>query len=250
MATEGRENALARAFVDLADTLVSEFDVSDLLQSLVEYCVSLLEVDAAGLLLSDQRGGLSVMASSSEQVRLLELLQLQADAGPCLECFRSGRIVAVSDLSETRDRWPKFTAAAEEIGYASVHAIPLRLRETVIGALNLFSTKVGALPSTDLGTAQALADIATIGILQERAIHHVEMVVEQLQGALNSRILIEQAKGLLAEAGNLDMDQAFAQLRQLARGTNSLLISVAADLVEGRLDASLVLGEQPRLRQG
>jgi transcriptional regulator with GAF, ATPase, and Fis domain len=249
MGVVGRENALTRAFVDLADTLVSDFDVADLLHSLVEHCVTLLDADAAGLLLSDQRGGLQVLASSSEQARLLELFQLQADEGPCLECFRSGEAVSVPDLIETTDRWPQFASAARGAGYAAVHALPLRLRKEVIGALNLFSTETGHLPQDDVDVAQALADVATIGILQERAIHNREVVVEQLQGALNSRIVIEQAKGLLAEAGGIDMDAAFVAMRQMARRTNSLLAQVARDLVEGRMEAKVVLGEQVTTRK-
>jgi transcriptional regulator with GAF, ATPase, and Fis domain len=244
----GRENALTRAFVALADTLVRDFDVADLLHSLVEHCVTLLDADAAGLLLSDQRGGLQVLASSSEQAHLLELFQLQADEGPCLECFRTGEAVSVPDLAEMTDRWPQFTSAASTAGYAAVHALPLRLRSDVIGALNLFGGETGDLPEGDLEVAQALADVATIGILQERAIHHGEVVVEQLQGALNSRIVIEQAKGLLAEAGGLDMDEAFAAMRQMARRTNSLLAQVARDLVEGRLEARAVLSERTPTR--
>jgi transcriptional regulator with GAF, ATPase, and Fis domain len=250
MGTVGRENILTRAFVDLADTLVSDFDVADLLHSLVEHCVTLLGTDAAGLLLTDQRGGLQVLASSSEQARLLELFQLQADEGPCLECFRSGEAVSVPDLVETTERWPQFTSAALAADYAAVHALPLRLRKEVIGALNLFSTETGHLGQDDIGVAQALADVATIGILQERAIHHREMVVEQLQGALNSRIVIEQAKGLLAEAGGIDMDAAFAALRQMARRTNSLLAKVARDLVEGRMEAKVVFSEGVAARKG
>jgi transcriptional regulator with GAF, ATPase, and Fis domain len=249
MGVVGRENALTRAFVDLADTLVSDFDVAELLHSLVEHCVTLLDADAAGLLLSDQRGGLQVLASSSEQARLLELFQLQADEGPCLECFRSGEAVTVPDLIESTERWPQFASAASSAGYAAVHALPLRLRKEVIGALNLFGTEAGHLPQSDLDVAQALADVATIGILQERAIHNREVVVEQLQGALNSRIVIEQAKGLLAEAGGLDMDAAFVAMRQMARRTNSLLARVARDLVEGRMDAKAVLGERVATRK-
>jgi transcriptional regulator with GAF, ATPase, and Fis domain len=244
MGRVGRENELTRAFVDLADTLVGDFDVADLLHILVKDCVTLLDADAAGLLLSDQRGGLQVLASSSEQARLLELFQLQADEGPCLECFRSGEPVTVSDLSDATDRWPKFTSAAASAGYAAVNAMPLRLRKEVIGALNLFGTEPGSLSEEDLGVAQALADVATIGILQERAIHNREIVVEQLQGALNSRIVIEQAKGLLAEAGRLDMDAAFVALRHMARRTNTLLAQVARDLVEGRLQPTAVLAER------
>ena len=250
MGMVGRERALTRAFVSLADTLVGDFDVTDLLHSLVEHCVSLLDTDAAGLLLSDQRGGLQVLASSSERAHLLELFQLQADEGPCLECFRSAEPVAVADLSLATERWPLFANAAREAGYSAVHALPLRLRDDVIGALNLFGGEPRALPDDDLQVAQALADVATIGILQERAIHHGEMVVEQLQGALNSRIIIEQAKGLLAEAGGLDMDEAFSALRAAARRTNSLLVGVAGDLVEGRIEARSLLAHTKVAHQG
>jgi GAF domain-containing protein len=241
MNNESRESALARAFVSLADSLVRDFDVTELLHGLVEHCVELVDADAAGLLLSDQRGGLHVMASSSEQVRLLELFQLQADEGPCLESFRSGQPVSVPRLGEVATRWPQFAPAAVSSGYAAVHALPLRLRDDVIGALNLFCVTAGDLPPDDVKVAQALADVATIAILQERAIHHGELVVEQLQGALNSRIIIEQAKGLLAEAGQLDMDAAFDALRAMARRSNSLLSAVARDLVEGRIDAETLL---------
>lgn len=248
MTVGARERTLTRALVGLADTLVSDFDVADLLHDLVVECVGLLDVDAGGLLLSDQRGGLEVMASSSEQTRLLELFQVQAAEGPCLECFRSGEQIAVSDLTQAVERWPKFVPAAQAAGYAAVHAIPLRLRNEIIGALNLFAIRPHELSEEDSLVAQALADVATIGILQERTIHHREMVVEQLQGALNSRIVIEQAKGLLAEAGGLQMDEAFDVLRKEARSMSSLLAAVARDLVEGRLDANRLVAKQKRAR--
>lgn len=237
----GRERALTQAFVGLADTLVSDFDVADMLHDLVVECVDILDVDACGLLLSDQRGGLEVMASSTEPTRMLELFQVQTAEGPCLDCFRTGQQVAVDDLQDAAERWPRFVPAARTAGYAAVHAIPMRLRNEIIGALNLFATEPRELSEDDRRVAQALADVATIGILQERAIHHKETVVEQLQGALNSRIVIEQAKGLLAEAGNLQMDQAFEVLRRVARSSNTLLATVARDLVEGRLDAQGVV---------
>ena len=245
MGSSSREQALSRAFVELADTLVGDFDVADLLQGLVEHCVSLLDADAAGLLLSDQRGHLQLMASSSEASRLLELFQLQSDEGPCLDCFHTGRQVAVADLGAVSSRWPRFAVAAREQGYGAVHATPLRLREEVIGALNLFNAEPRALSADDLDVVQALADVATIAILQERATHHGEVVVEQLQGALNARVIIEQAKGLLAGASNLDMEQAFWRLRYAARSTNSRLADVALDLVEGRLDPSSIIAAPP-----
>ncbi|MGH8962837.1 MAG: ANTAR domain-containing protein [Jatrophihabitantaceae bacterium] len=236
-----REQELATAFVDLADTLVSDYDVADLLYRLVEHSVQLLDTDEAGLLLTDQRGSLHVMASTDEQTRLLELFQLQADEGPCLDCYNSGNLVAAPDLAAMSDRWPRFTPAALSEGYAAVHALPLRLRTDVIGALNLFSTSPGALSEDDLHIAQALADVATIGLLQERAIHRSETIVEQLEGALHSRITIEQAKGVLAERGNLSMDEAFRRLRSHARTHGARLAQTAHDVITGDLHIDLLL---------
>ena len=239
-----REKELAVAFVDLADTLVSDYDVADLLYRLVEHSVRLLDVAEAGLLLTDQRAGLHVMASSDEKTKLLELFQLQADEGPCLECYHSGQPVAVTDLTNEIERWPSFAPAAIAEGYAAVHAFPLRLRENTIGALNLFSTHPGDLPADDRHVAQALADVATIGILQERAAHHSETLVGQLEGALTSRVIIEQAKGVLAERGGVDIDEAFRRLRGHARRTNSRLAQVAHDVIDGRLDTSDVFAHR------
>lgn len=236
-----RERELATAFVDLADTLVSDYDVADLLYRLVEHSVRLLDVAEAGLLLSDQRGGLHVMASSDEKTKLLELFQLQADEGPCLECYHSGQQVAVADLADTVQRWPSFAPAALGEGYRAVHAFPLRLRADTIGALNLFNTHPGALAGDDLHIAQALADTATIGILQERTIQRGESIVEQLEGALHSRVLIEQAKGVLAERGSLNMDEAFRRLRAHSRNASVRLTDLAHDVVTGKLDTSELL---------
>jgi transcriptional regulator with GAF, ATPase, and Fis domain len=241
-----RESELTQAFVELADTLVSDYDVAGLLYGLVEHSVSLLNASAAGIMLADQRGGLQVMASTTERTRLLELFQLQNDEGPCLDCFHTGQPVAVPDLEAAATRWPRFAPAALAEGYTAVHALPLRLREQIIGALNLFNIHAGDLPAEDLQVAQALADVATIGILQERAIQHNETLVEQLQGALNSRIIIEQAKGVLAERGGLDMDQAFGQLRAYSRNTNTGLARAARGLVDGHLDATAVLTPQTK----
>ncbi len=230
-----RESRLLQAFVQMADTLVDDYDVAELLHQLAEYCVRLLDAAAAGLLLSDQRGGLQVMASSSEQTRLLELFQIQANEGPCLDCVRTGEPVHAPDLTEMNGRWPSFAPEALREGFAAVHAIPLRLRHDTIGALNLFSTSPGPLPAADVEVARALADTATIGILQERAIHRGEILTEQLQTALNNRVAIEQAKGVLAYAVNLDMDRAFQALRTFSRNHNIRLTDIAHRLVTGTL---------------
>lgn len=241
-AAPGREQLASEAFVALADTLVDDYDVIDLLDRLVGYCVALLAVDAAGLMLADARRELRVVAASSEDAELMELMQLQADEGPCLECFRTGAVVSCTDLAEDgAGRWPRFTARALIEGFASVHALPLRLRAETIGTLNLFCTRPGPLPEQDLRLGQALADVATIGILQERAIHRGEVLAEQLQSALNSRVIIEQAKGVLAGRTQLDMDQAFALLRGHARAHGLRLTDLARAVVTGEADLDAVL---------
>jgi GAF domain-containing protein len=224
---------VADVFVEMADTLVDDFDVIDFLHVLTERCVELLGVSAAGLLLmSDQRATLQVVAASSERTRLLELFQLQTDQGPCIDCFRTGRPISVADLPNA-GRWPRFTAAAAEVGFAAVHALPMRLRSDVIGALNLFDAEVGALDAGKLRLGQALADVATIGLLQQRAIRRRDTLTEQLQTALNSRILIEQAKGLLAERLQVDMAVAFTMLRGSARSSNRRLSDLAQAIIDG-----------------
>jgi GAF domain-containing protein len=226
------ENQLADVFVELADTLVDEFDVMDFLHGLTEHCVQLLGVSAAGLLLTDGEGALQLVAASTERTRLLELFQLQTDQGPCLDCFRSGQPVSVPDLPAA-GQWPRFTAAATEVGFAAVHAIPMRLRAEVIGALNLFDVQPGSLSPEKLRIGQALADVATIGLLQQRAIRSRDIITEQLHTALNSRVLIEQAKGVLAERLQIGMDDAFNLLRREARSRSRRLGEFAEAVVDG-----------------
>ena len=226
------EVQLADVFVEMADTLVDDFDVIEFLHVLTERCVQLLGVSAAGLLLTDGQDTLQLVAASSERTRLLELIQLQTDQGPCVDCFRTGQPVSVADLPSA-GRWPRFTAAAAEVGFAAVHALPMRLRDQVIGALNLFDTNPGALDGGRLRVGQALADVATIGLLQERAIRRRDVLTDQLQSALNSRVLIEQAKGVLAERLHVDMATAFVVLRGSARSQNRRLSELAQAVVDG-----------------
>jgi GAF domain-containing protein len=235
-----REQLLAETFVALADTLVDDYDVVDLLHQLVDACVNLLGVTAAGLLLDDQRGNLAVVASSNEETRLLEVLQLQSDAGPCLDCVRTGVPVTVDDLEVDQARWPVFAAAAMSVGFRSVAAVPLRLRTETIGALNMFHSAPNPVAVNDRRLAQALADVATIGILQWRSSHRSAMMAEQLQHALNSRVVIEQAKGVLAERNGVDMDAAFTALRRYARNHNRKLSELAMDVVRGEVDPTAV----------
>ena len=230
-----REALLARTLVELADTLVDDFDVVELLTRLADRCVDVLDVDAAGLMLVAADGDLRVMASSSETMRLLELFELQSHEGPCLDCYRTGQPVVNQDLATVNGRWPRFAAQALEAGFHSVHALPLRLRGTIIGALNLFHIEPGEMRPADVDAAQALADIATIAILQHRAVLETQHVNEQLHHALNSRVVIEQAKGMVAEREDLNMEQAFNLLRHHARNHNLRLADVASDVINGTL---------------
>ncbi|HUR49439.1 MAG TPA: GAF and ANTAR domain-containing protein [Acidimicrobiales bacterium] len=233
-----KEALLAKTLVELADTLVADFDVVDLLSLLADRCVEVLDVAAAGLMLSAPDGSLRVIASSSEAMRLLELFEIQSEEGPCLDCFRTGEPVLYQDLSAPAGRWPRFAAEAIRAGFNSVDALPMRLRGSVIGALNLFHLERGGMPGADIHAAQALADVATIAILQHRASLEARALNEQLNHALNSRVIIEQAKGVLAERLDLDMGEAFALLRAHGRNHNLRLADVAQGVVEGTLPVS------------
>jgi len=228
-----REQRLSRVFVELADTLVAPFDVIDFLQNLTERSVELLEVAAAGLMLADQRGQLRVVAFSAESARLVEVFELQNSEGPCLDCFHTGKQVVNLDRRQVRARWPRFAAEAAKLGFRSAHALPMRLREQVIGAVNLFAVTDAPLSPDDVAVGQAMADIATIGLLQERAGREKNLLAEQLQGALNSRVMIEQAKGVLAERAQTTPDEAFVLMRAYARDQNRRLTDIAAGLLDG-----------------
>ncbi|WGL50805.1 GAF and ANTAR domain-containing protein [Nocardioides sp. BP30] len=246
-----REDLVARTFVMLTDTLVADYDVIDMLDRLVHSCVELLGVAQAGLVLIDQRDDLHLMASSDEATRVVELFQLQgAEGGPCVEASRTGAAVDVDDL-QASTRWPRFAATALRLGFCSVHAIPMRLREQTIGALNLFQTEAGPLSASDRRLARALADVATIAILQQRSLHRSSLLTEQLQAALQTRVVIEQAKGILAEYGSVGMDIAFEALRGHARSHNLKLGIVAERLVRRELTPGLLLpqgGTRPHRR--
>ena len=222
----------ARVFVELADTMVDDFDVIEFLQTVTLRTSELTNVSACGLLLADQRGQLQFMAASEERAELLELYQAQAQEGPCQDCFHEGTPVVNADLTEASDRWPHFAPRAVEGGFKSVHAFPLRLRDDVIGALNMFGTETGVLlDETDITVVQAMADVATIGLLQERAIRRGEVLTEQLQTALNSRVIIEQAKGVIAQSVGCSVDEAFELLRTYCRRNHKRLSQTALDLV-------------------
>jgi hypothetical protein len=217
--------------VELADTLVENYDQIDFLHRLAERCVSVLGVSEAGVVLVGPEGQLRPLASSSERMHLMELIEVQREDGPCLDCWRSGEAVREDELSESRERWPRFTPAALEAGFLSAYAVPMRLREERIGALNLFANRTFGLIEPDEIIAQAMADVATIGILHERFIRQREEVSEQLRAAFNARIALEQAKGIVAEAMGTDVDEAFALMRGYTRRHRLLLSEVAGRLI-------------------
>ncbi len=235
-----RYEGLARAFVGLADTLVADFDVVELAQQLVEHAMALLPIDAAGIVLADVDGRFQVLASNSEQTRLLELFQIQHDNGPCLLAYRTGEQVVIEDLRIDVDHWSEFASRATEDGFLSVHALPLRLRDDRVGALNLLRSDPGILSDTDIAIGQALADVATIGILHQRVAAKSDVLNQQLQTALNTRTVIEQAKGVLAERGGVDMDAAFTLLRGYARRNNRRLAELARAVVDGADTAAMI----------
>ncbi len=222
-----RDALLTRTLVELADSLVEDFDVVDLLTLLADRCVEVVDVAAAGLMLASADGELRVLASSSEAMRVLELFEAQADEGPCIDAYRSGLPVVNVTIDDANSRWPRFAPKAADAGFRSIHALPMRLRGDSIGALNLFQAEEGQLDDADLAAAQALGDVATITIVAHRAALDTQVRNEQLTQALNTRIVIEQAKGVVAERAGVDMERAFARLRTHARNHNLRLTDVA-----------------------
>ena len=228
---------IGKTLVELADTLVDDYDPIELLHLLTARCAELLDVSDAGVCLADDQGRLNVLASSSERMRLIELIEVQREDGPCLDCYRGRAAVAVADLEEALHRWPQFVPAARAAGFASVHALPMRLRDNVLGALGLFGTAVGSLNDEDLALGQALADVASVALVQDKAAADKAAVNEQLQTALTSRVVLEQAKGILSQLGGLDMPQAFTVLRSYARDHNLRLTDVAQAVAARSLPA-------------
>ena len=222
----GREAALARAFVRLADTLASDFDVVDFLQGLSADAVEILDAEAAGVMLADPRGGLRLIASSDERMRLLELFELQGAQGPCLDAFSTGRVLQAGAAS-SRTRWPVFAQHAVDSGFQLMCAVPLRVRTDIIGALNLFRRTDEPFTADEIDIAQAMAEMAAIGLIQERALRERALVTEQLQAALLSRVVIEQAKGALSRIHGVGVDEAFELLRTHARRSNRRLGDLA-----------------------
>jgi transcriptional regulator with GAF, ATPase, and Fis domain len=246
-----REDELIDALVSMADTLVDHYDIIDFLHALAERCVNLVGVSAAGIMLADPRGELRHAACSNEQMRLVELFELQVEEGPCFDAYRNNASVQCSSPEEAARRWPKFARPASESGFSAFSAVPMRLRADVIGALNLFSIEPEALADREIKVVQAMADIATIGILQERSIRDAHAFSSQLELALESRVVIEQAKGIVAEHLQVDVDESFQRIRTYARSRNRLLSETARQIVERSLSCEeLTAGGQRRVKSG
>lgn len=241
MTSNVREQRLAATFVALSDTLVDDFDILDFLTLLAERAAELLDVTAASVILSDQRGGWHPTAASSEDARLLELFVTQTHEGPCQDCLHTGDPVSSGDLATEDTRWPAFTEAAMAGGFRAAAAVPLRHRHEVIGALTMLNTEPVAVDEASTQLGQALADVATIGILHQRSMHRGELLAEQLQATLHHRVVIEQAKGVLAEALTVDMQHAFELLRSYGRRNNRRLHDVCHALLDGTLTAHQLL---------
>ncbi|MFC7490887.1 MULTISPECIES: GAF and ANTAR domain-containing protein [unclassified Knoellia] len=244
--TGTREHDIIRVFVEMSNELVDGYDVVDLLSDLTTNCATLLDVASAGLLLADGRGVLHVAAASSERTQHLETFQLQREEGPCLDCYHSGEPVIVPAVAEEAERWPQFSRRAESMGFASVHAIPMRLRDNVLGALGLFGDRPGQLNDDDLDLAQAMAHVASVALVNEKSASDLSTVNAQLEHALVSRVALEQAKGIIANISGLDMQDAFTVLRRYARDHGHKLTDVSTQLVNRELDGDRVLAHARR----
>ena len=234
------EALLVHTLVKLAESLVDDFDVVELLSLLADRCVEVLGVSAAGVMLVAPEGDLRVVASSSDAMRVVELFELQADEGPCLDCFASGEAVLNQDLTTVDGRWPRFAPVALDAGFRAAHALPMRLRGAVIGALNLFGRDEGALSPEDVVAGQALAAVATIAILQQRVVSEARILNDQLSTALTSRVVIEQAKGVMAERTGLSMPASFEAMRKYARDNNLRLADVAGHVIDNTLAPGVI----------
>jgi GAF domain-containing protein len=241
-----REATLIRTLVEIADNLVDDFDVIDVLTVLSHRCVEVIDVHSAGVMLVTPAGELQVIASSNEAMRILELFELQSDEGPCIDCFQRGNAVVNVELSKVHERWPHFAQRAIGSGFYSVHALPMRSRGLTLGALNMFRVTPGPLNAEDIAVAQALADVATIAIIQHQTSIGATELIAQLNEALNSRIIIEQAKGKVSESSGLDMAASFQRLRYHARNHNVRLTDLARSVADGGM-ASTSLDPLPAI---
>jgi GAF domain-containing protein len=249
MSETPRETRVLHAVVSLVDSLLDDFDVVDLLTGLTQRCAELLDIEAAGILLADPLHRLRLLAATSEQAHELELFQLQADQGPCMDCYATGQAVSVADLKAATQRWPRFVPAAIDAGFASVHAVPMRAAGKVLGALNLFGSLPGELTEADLLVGQTLTHIACVAILQEHAPTPAS-VVPQLRSALTNRVIVEQAKGFVREMLGVSVEEAFDLLRAYARDSGEHLTDIARRLMTDQYSRPMLVAALAELAAG
>ncbi|MEV0318640.1 GAF and ANTAR domain-containing protein [Streptomyces sp. NPDC050658] len=245
-----RERLLAEAFVEMAEYLTDEFDAAEFLRNLALRCVELLGVAAAGVMLGTPEGELRLGAASNGHPWVLDLFTMQRDQGPSLDCYRSGEAHTNIALGgrQAHAIWPDFAVGSRAAGFAMAQVLPLRLRGETLGVLNLFQAKADVLGPDEIALAQALADVAAIAIVQRRSLERTEAERDQLQAALNSRISIEQAKGVLAERWQCTVDEAFTALRRHARANQLRLAEFARQVVAGEVDTAQI--RRPREAAG
>ncbi|MFJ8827480.1 GAF and ANTAR domain-containing protein [Streptomyces sp. NPDC102467] len=242
-----REQQLARAFVALADTVSPGFDPLALFETLVGDCVQLLDVQASAVMMADARGGLRTMAASDEQAAFLELLQLQTGRGPCMQCYRSKTPVHVTDLEQAKDQWPRLVSAALDAGFRSMHALPLRVHEQIIGAVNLFRTSPGNMNADDTAVGQALADIAALSLLNwTNEAPRDGDIITRVQSAIVAKATVEMAKGMIARYGGLSIPDASTALHAYTQRRQARLSETAQALTERTLDLAEIISETAR----
>ena len=231
--SDAREKLTTAAFIEVANALASDYDVGEFLHMLVGRCSEALNSDAVSVLLEAQEGTLQLAAATSERMRELEDLEIRLGQGPCVETYRQGAPVSAGDMRKEQDRWPATAPKAMEIGLLAVNAFPLKVDGDSVGAFNVYREAAGALSDEELRLTQAFADVATVGILRDRKVSEAERRAEQLQGALDSRVLIEQAKGVLAERQGISTELAFDMIRRYARNHHRKLRGVCQQIIAG-----------------
>jgi ANTAR domain-containing protein/GAF domain-containing protein len=240
LAVDVPNRQVAEAFVELADTVGGDFDLPAYADLVSSHTVDLLGARAAGIILADPADGEDNSTTPAQLHLLLDSRAVQIHEGAGFECFATGLPVRCHDLAAAGARWPGYAPAARAAGFDSVYAFPMQ-RERAIGALEVFAGNPVGLGDDDIALGQALADMAAAGILHERTTRSRGVLINQLQTALDSRVAIEQAKGVLAARHEIDVDDAFTALRQYARSHNQRLLDVARTVVTSRTMAAEVL---------
>jgi GAF domain-containing protein len=217
-----------------AADLVRPYDTVTMLENLSERVSEVLALTGSGVSLESD-GRLAFITALDEQIARVEQVQERTQEGPCVDCFRGGNPVVVPDLEAEGARWAQYADAALQAGLRATAGVPMTLEGRSIGALNLYSSEPREWPDEDVAAAQVLADLATAFLVNASKLRQQEELAAQLAGALESRVLIEQAKGVVSASAHVSVDEAFRRMRSWARNHNLPLPSVAQDVVEGSL---------------